>query len=350
MPQKDLFDSRPPRILIVRLSAIGDAIHVMPLLCALRDRFPHASLGWVIEEKAASLLEGHGDLDELITVRKGFLKSPKYVLNLRKRLRRSRFDVTIDTQGLTKSSFVAWLSGARRRIGLSGQWGRELSPWLNNELIEPTCPHVIDRTLELAKPLGVENPRVRFGVTLEDQERQAAAQLVAASGLEQGFSIMNPGAGWPSKLWPPERFAAVARHLGKVWNLPSLVVWAGTGEMAAAEWIVNESDSHALLAPPTSLRQLAALAQSAKLFVGSDTGPLHLAVAMGTPCVGLYGPWPAAQTGPYGPEHIAVEKMAFHGTTRQRRHAPSQYMEAIDAASVCEACDRILSRPASRAA
>lgn len=343
-------DTRSPRILIVRLSAIGDVILTMPMLNALRGRFPQALLAWVVENKAACLLEGHEALDELIVVPKGFLKSPRVVWGLRRRLRAMRFDAAIDTQGLTKSALVGWLSGAKRRIGPKGQWGRELSPWLNNELVLPTAPHLVDRTVELLRSLGIERPGIEFRVPQTDEERRAAAGLVAEAGLEKGFAIINPGAGTASRIWPPQRFAAVARHLGKAWNLPSLVIWAGTAEMALAEWIVGESEGHAQLAPSTSLRQLSALTRLARLFISADTGPMHLAVAVGTPCVGLCGPWPAAQSGPYGPQHVAVQKMVLDGTSRQRRRAPSRYMEAIDVPAVCEACDSVLRREAARAA
>jgi len=342
--------ARSPRILIVRLSAIGDVILTMPLLNALRERFPQALLAWVVENKASCLLEGHEALDELIVVPKGFLKSPRVVWGLLRRLRAMRFDVAIDPQGLTKSALVGWLSGAKRRIGPRGQWGRELSPWLNNELVLPAALHLVDRTLELLRPLGIERPAVEFRVPQSDEERQAAAGLIAAAGLEKGFAIINPGASTPSKIWPPQRFAAVARHVGKAWSWPSLVIWAGTAEMALAEWIVGESEGHAQLAPATSLRQLSALTRLARLFISADTGPMHLAVAVGTPCVGLCGPWPAAQSGPYGPQHLAVQKMVLDGTSRQRRRAPSRYMEAIDVPSVCEACDTVLRRGDARAA
>jgi ADP-heptose:LPS heptosyltransferase len=254
-------------------------------------------------------------------------------------------DVSIDAQGLTKSALVARLSGARQRIGLGGRWGRELSPWLNSQLVYPVHAHVIDRTLELLRPLGIERPAVRFEVPLAETETAAASRWVREAGLEAGLAMINPGAAWPSKLWPLDRFAAVARHLGQTWDLSSVVVWAGPGERAAAKRIVAESLGHARLAPPTTLRELAALARLARVFIGSDTGPLHLAEAVGTPCVGLYGPWPAEETGPYGPPHIAVQKAFFAGTTsHERRVAPPAIMEAIDMESVCAACDVVLSR------
>ncbi len=153
---------------------------------------------------------------------------------------------------------------------------------------------------------------------------------------------MNPGAGWPSKLWPTERYAAVIRHLAQRRQLPSLVTWAGSGERAMAEEVARCAGAAAQVAPATALPELAALCRRARLFVGADTGPLHLAAAVGTPCVGLYGPWPAARHGPYGPQHVALQEMVFEGPTRARRTAPPIYMESISAEMACEACDRVL--------
>jgi ADP-heptose:LPS heptosyltransferase len=142
----------------------------------------------------------------------------------------------------------------------------------------------------------------------------------------------------------------VAAYLGDTHRLPSMVLWAGDEERAMAEQLVADSHGHARLAPATTLTELAALSRRARLFVGSDTGPLHLAAAVGTPCVGLYGPWPAKRHGPYGPQHIALQKMVFEGPTRQRRHASPKYMEAIGVDDVCTACDTILARQSRDAA
>lgn len=341
---KPLMLPENPRILIVRLSAVGDVIHAMPLVVALRERFPKAFLAWVSSPPAATLLQGHEALDELIVVGRRYLRSPREMLALRRRLRALRVDIAIDAQGLTKSAVVAWLSGAPVRIGFGDQWGREISRWFYTEQIHTKTKHTVDRTLELIEPLGIVRPAVRFHVPLNEADRQAADRMLTGLAMDAPFAIINAGAGWRSKLWPPERFGAVARHLGRLWRLPSLVVWAGAEERALAETIVASADGHARLAPSTTLRELAALCEKATLFVSSDTGPLHLAVAVGTPCVGLYGPWPAEENGPYGPGHVVVQKMAIYGPSSQRRRAPRELMEAIDVPSVCETCDTILSR------
>jgi heptosyltransferase I len=332
---------KTPRILIVRLSAIGDAIQTMPVVCALRERFPEAFLAWAVESRAAALLRGHEALDELIELPRGWLKSPGGVWRLRRRLHELQFDTAIDVQSLTKSAVLAWLSGAKRRIGFGNPGGRELSKWFNNRRVDPKATHVVDRYLELLRPLGIESPAVRFQVPQREEDRETAERIARELGIKGGFAIVNPGAGWPSKLWPTDRYAAVATHLDRTWHLPTLVVWAGADERAMAERIA-EAGPMVRLAPPTTLPELASLARRAKLFIGSDTGPLHLAAAAGTPCVGLYGPWPAARHGPYGPQHVALQKMFFEGSARARRTAPAIYMESISAEMVCEACDRIV--------
>ena len=198
-----------PRILIVRLSAIGDALHGLPVLCALREAFPTAFLAWVVEGRTAELLRSHPALDEVIGVRRGWLKSPRAVVDLRRRLRALRFDTTIDLQGLAKSAVAARLSGARRCIGFGGRDGRELSRWLNNTLVVPTATHVIDRNLELLRPLGIERPAVRFDFEISAADLAAAHRMLHDVDLAEPFAVINPGAGWPSKLWPADRFAAL---------------------------------------------------------------------------------------------------------------------------------------------
>jgi heptosyltransferase-1 len=340
------------RILIVRLSAIGDVLHGLPVLNALRDALPRAFLAWVVEGRAAELLQSHKALDELIVVPRRWLKSPREVIRLRRRLRALRFDLTLDLQGLSKSAIAARLSGARRRIGFDGRDGRELSRWLNNERVLPERTNVIDRNLELLAPLGIVDPPVRFDLDDSPSAALAAAKILDAQHLADRFAVINPGAGWPSKLWPAERYAAVARHLGQARALRSLVVWAGPQERAWAEAIVAGSAGCATLAPATNLSELAAIARRAAVFIGSDTGPLHLAAAVGTPCVGLFGPMPAERNGPYGPQHVALQKMHLTGTSRQRRSAGPKSMEAITIEHVSAACDQILSRgnPARRSA
>ncbi len=338
-------DQSQSRILIVRLSAIGDVVHGLPVLHALRDRWPRAFLAWAIEDRAADLLRNHRGLDELIVLKRGWYKSWSKLREVRRRLRQFHFDTTLDLQGLTKSAGIAWLSGARRRIGFGDHDGRELSRWFNTDQVQPRDTHVVDRNLELLRPLGIDNPGVRLELEVSAANSQTAARILESLNLRGGFALINPGAGWPSKLWPPDRFAAVARHLGVSRGMRSLVVWAAEEEHWAQQ-IVAGSGGFASLAPATSLGELAAIAQRATIFISSDTGPLHIAAAVRTPCVGLFGPMPGERNGPYGPEHITVQKMRLSGSSRERRRANSDSMLAIQVENVTAACDVILNRPA----
>lgn len=345
-----------PRILISRLSAIGDVIHTLPVLCALREALPDAFIGWVVEGRNGELLRGHAALDQLITVKRGWLKSWSAVQTLRQQFTGLQFDTAIDVQGLTKSAVVSWLSGAKTRIGYASVDGRELSPWLNNIRVAPTATHVVDRNLELLTPLGIRNPAVRFDLPNFANLPSPSGRCVGGEGgstaitFNSPFAILNPGAGWKSKLWPRDRFAEVARHLGKQHRMRSIVVWAPGEEKVWAEEIVAQSEGHAELAPPTTLTELAAICRQAAIFISSDTGPLHIAAAVGTPCIGLFGPMPAERNGPYGSQHIALQKMTLTGRSRDRRSAGPESMEAITVDDVCQATDTLIARSIKRCA
>lgn len=339
-------NQRPSRILIVRLSAIGDVVQAMPLASALRKRFPDAHIAWAVGKGAAPLLAGHRAVDELIHVSRRWLKSPREIWQLRRRLRAMEFDVVIEAQGLSKSALLARLSGTRRRIGFGNPWGRELSRWLNTECVDTTSfKHVVDRNLALLQPLGIESPAIQFDVPDFPDAEEATQAMLRSCGVAPGaFALLNVGAGWPSRLWPAERFAAVAAELGRRDNLPCLVLWAGNEERRLAEQVIAGSAGNAQLAPPTTLTEMATLARYATLFVSSDTGPLHLAAAIGTPCVGLYGVSPAERHAPRSPQHVILERKVYDGPPHQRRHASAEYMEAIGTELVYAACRQILDR------
>ncbi|MBI1311337.1 lipopolysaccharide heptosyltransferase family protein [bacterium] len=332
-----------PRILITRLSAIGDGILTMPVLCSLRRRFPNAFLSWVAEPGAAQLLRGHECLDELIVVPKGWLKSPSEVLKLRRHLRSLRFDSVVDPQSLTRSAIVGWLSGASQRIGFTHPFGREFSLVLNNCRVPRTISHVVPGNLQLLEPLGIESPEVEFRVPTDELAETRADEFVRQNGLSDGFVVLNTGAGWESKRWPEERYAEVASQLWQRQGLRSVIVWAGPQERAWAESIVAAATSASLLAPDTTMPELASLLRRCSLFVGSDTGPLHLAAAIGIPCVGLYGPTSPSISGPFGSQHLVIQACEDPGRNRMR-HDNSDPMREIMIEPVTDACVEILRR------
>lgn len=339
----------PQRILITRLSAVGDCVQTMPLACALRDLFPQAHIAWVVERAAAPLVETLTEVNRVIVVPKKALHSPRSIWRIRRELRAERFDLALDPQSLVKSAALAWLSGARQRIGFAPPVGREIAPWLNSHRVRSQAVHRIDRYLELLQPLDVTLPPRRFGIQIPSAANQFAAELTAEKPLRDGFAVLNQGAGWDSRLWPVERFAAVAKQLA-AWGVGSLVTWGGRRERAWAEEVVATAGGAATIAPATSLLELAAIVRRAKLFLGADTGPLHLAAALGTPCVGLFGTTRCEETGPQGPGHILLQAAYDDANNRKRPGADNWAMRLITAEMATAACRNILDRPRQRAA
>lgn len=334
--------SSPQRILITRMSAIGDSILTLPVACALRDRFPDAYIAWAIERKSSSVVANHKALNKVILLERGWFGSPWKVWQLRKELRAERFDTVIDCQSVTKSALLGWLSGAPVRIGCKGQYGAELSPWLNNRLVLPEHTHLTDRSLDLLAPLGITKPKIRWDFPLVDVACEEVQKWMQAGTLPQQFAVINPGATWDSKLWEMDRFAAVANYLHRQHGLPTVVVWGGAREKSWAEEIVAGAPHAAQLAPDTTLPQLAALIARGEVFVSSDTGPLHMAVAVGTPSIGLYGSTRPEDCGPYGDPHVGIQKRYHAGSRTERRNADNSAMKLIQVCDVTPHCDRLL--------
>lgn len=336
--------------MICRLSAIGDCIHTLPLLTALRKLYPQSQIAWATQPGPAELLRGHPHLDDIIVIRRAEMRTIAGLRRLRAQLQAFGPDVCLDPQSLTKSALVAWLSGAKYRVGLASPYGREVAPWLNNVLVQAEPSHVVQRYLQLLQGIGGGTQQAEFVVPCASEVDQMARNVLHQTHMPPGhFALVNCGAGWKSKLWPTDRFARLARFLGQRYRLPSLVVWHGSEEHCYSQEVALRSGGHAVAAPPTTLPQLAALCRHARLCIASDTGPLHLAAAVGTPCVGLYGPTQPEICGPYGDGHAVVESR-----DKDRFRAPkspqNQSMRDIDVARVCGACERLLASPARRAA
>ncbi len=335
---------RTPRILITRLSAFGDCILTLPMACALRKRFPNAFVAWAAEPLSLPTIGLHACVDEVIAVPKRWLKSPRAIRQLRCQLRSLGVEIAIDPQSLTKSATLAWLSGAKRRIGFGAPRGRELAPWLNTELVTASVPHIVDASLQLLRPLGIHSPEVSFDVPSDPASLAIAQRFLVNAHLKRGYAVVNAGASWISKLWPAERFGRVARFLGEVHNLPSVVTWAGDDESQRADVIVAKSGGHAIKAPSTSLLELAEYVRHAVLVVSSDTGPLHLAAGTGTPCVGLYGPTRHEMCGPYGEQHVALQAQFPPHHSRTVRRVDEGPMRSISVDVVCRACSDVMAR------
>jgi len=348
------------RVLIVRLRALGDVIHGLPVACALKDRVPGAYVGWLAEERAGEILLDHPAIDQRIVVPSGWTRSPARILRLRRELAAARFDVVLDLQGVRSSVFAALLTGAARRLGFIGMVSHELrklvrdvdrlralsrviSRPLRFEVVTAASEHIVDRYLEILAPLGVAASPVRFGLAESARDRGAAQHLLRDARLaDTAYAILNPG-GPPPRTWPSDRFAALARHLDSAHGLPTLVVQGRTeDEREAAGEIVATAGGRARLLPQLPLAQLAALARRARVFISGDTGPLHLAAAVGTPCIGLIGHELATRFSPYGPGNIVVEGHPAPTCGAHRAGLRVDAMRAIEVAAVCRACDRLL--------
>ena len=328
------------RFLIVRLSALGDVVLTLPVASALREHFPQAKIAWIVEERNAPILAGHPAVDEIITVPKRWYRSWEHIRRIRQTLRGWAFDVALDVQSLSKSAFLAWLSGARFRVGFARPQGRELAPWLATHRVPAQGTHVVDIFLSLLRVLGIQSASAEFKLTQTREEATWAERTLLDLGLNGRFAVINPGAAWPCKRWPFDRFATVAKFLDSTLAVPTLVLWGNQLEKNWAETIVTRAGGACRLAPPTDLRQMAAILRRASLMISADTGPLHLAAALGVPCVGLFGPTDPARVGPYGTGHVVVRAVEYRG--RHPRRAPESLMQAITPEMVCDACTKLL--------
>ena len=318
------------RIVIVKLSSIGDIIHTLPAAALLKRTLPRATLTWVVERRAGAILKDSPAIDELIEFdtrawRKSLLRgSTMSGVRLRlNQLRRSPqsnnggiADIAIDFQGLIKSGLVAYATRATRRIGFeTGELREKASKLLLTEQVETsTFTHVIEKNLALARAAidcvvteparapNLPNYRYEFPIAVSADDERA---VDAAIENRQPFAIINPGGGWPTKLWPAERYAQLADWLASDCGLSSIVTF-GPGEEELARAVASNARSSAVKPLALTLKQFAALTRRAALFVGGDTGPLHLAAASGTPIVGLYGPTSPKRNGPFDPRDITV--------------------------------------------
>lgn len=306
------------RILIVRLSALGDIVHALPVLNALRKAFPAAEIDWLLEENYAATLTLAAGLHRRIIVRAtsnaespdafSFAGVPGYV-RAAAYLRSRRYDAALDLQGLLKSAVWARASGAHRVIGFDRDDLREpLAASLYTETVTPDVSgHVIRKNLSILPALGLDPGPTELSV-----QPMASADMIKAiqtAGGSNGYIVINPGAAWPNKCWPPDRFGAVARALRDRTGLHSLVTW-GPKERDLAESVSQASAGAATPAPPTSISDLAALMRSAALAISGDTGPLHIAAAVGTPIVGLFGPTRPQRNGPWEPRDEVISRSA----------------------------------------
>lgn len=327
----DSAPAAPRRILLIKPSSLGDIIHALPVLAALRDAYPQAHIAWLVSTGFAPLLEGHPLLNEVIPFdRRRFgrmLQNPRAMvefLAFLRGLRRRRFDLVLDLQGLVRSGFLAWASGARRRIGPAD--ARELAWMFYTRRVDAAAPglHAVERNLAVAEALQLRVRSPRFPLGLRPEERAAAdAKLAAASGGRdpRSFIAALPGARWASKLWPTEHWAALLDLLAADGE-PPVVLLGGPDDRTRADAIRSGTRTAPIdLVGRTSLRELLALLARADRVVCQDSGPMHMAAALGRPLAAIFGPTDPVRTGPYAQE-VRVVRRPLDCAPCQRRTCP----------------------------
>jgi heptosyltransferase-1 len=341
------------RFLIVRLGALGDVVHAIPVAAALRRAFPTARIDWLVGAKHREILDLVPIIDRRLVIndRPSEQGGTSLVAAIRE-LRAGHYDVALDLQGLIKSAVLARASGARRVVGFSSRYARErLARLFYTDAFDPgrgglydprETRHVVDINLGVLSVLGVTAGRAEFPI---EQVQSDAARLVSQQTGGR-YALINPGAAWPNKRWPPARLAAVAVDLRARHGLMSVVLW-GPGEEALASAVVAGAGGAAVLSSKTGIADLVALARGAALMVSGDTGPMHIAAAVGTPIVGIYGPTRPARNGPMSPRDITVSRDAVCQCHHLRRcRLDRMCLLDIEVAEVVGAIDRRLSAEA----
>jgi lipopolysaccharide heptosyltransferase I len=355
------------RILIVKLGSIGDIIHTLPSLGAIRGAMPDAHISWVVEQRSAEILRGNPLIDNLIeadtrTIRNGkgfdriFNGAGKQVSELRS----LTFDIALDFQGLLKSGFIARLSGAKLKYGFSKNGLRESAAriFYTATVDVPAGVHVIRKNLALAAgALDVIVPDSHFEFPIAtDVTHVAEADSVIDEAGGGDVAILNPAGGWVTKLWHPEKFGALADRLWQEFGLSSVIVTGPNEDELASAVAANSRSGKLVLAQP-SLKGFYEMAKRARLYIGGDTGPTHIAVAAGAPVVGLFGPTEWWRNGSTNPDDICVERNDIDCRVDCHRRTCSKWIcmdsdvDAVFAAATARLSNNIVASvvpPASR--
>jgi lipopolysaccharide heptosyltransferase I len=328
-------------ILIVRLGALGDVVHAIPAVAALRRVFPDAGIDWLVDARHREIVDLVTVVDRVIPLESPTLAGWTAAVRV---LRGMSYDVAIDLQGLMKSALLARASGAARVVGFSIWHLREKTarPFYS-DAHDAEGGHVIRKNLRLLRAVGVEDDEIRF--PLADRPSPALDLLRQRIPGGRRFALINAGAAWPNKRWPPERFGELAAFLDDACGLTPVVLW-GPAEQPLAEAVIAASSNTAIAAPATSVADLVALTRASALVISGDTGPLHIATAVGAPTVSLFGPTDPNRNGPYADADVAVSRFETCGCHYDRRcHEPAWCLGDVTAAEVCAAVQRRLADP-----
>lgn len=295
------------RILIVKMSSLGDVIHALPTLYAIRKNWPNAHITWAVHEQFSGPLPGKPWLDDVLFIDKKKLKSISYLWTLRRILHERNFDMCLDLQCLAKSAIVSFLSGAKEKYGY---WElREGSNLVNKALVGPNkYGHVIERYLDTVRALGGTVDTIEFPMNESEAAANSCEAKLRAQGMPQGddYVVVAPGARWIVKEWPIPHFTDLCKRLAA--QKQYVVLIGAPSDKEKADEIQNGVDSPYIInmTGQTSLEELIELIRRSKLYISADTGPLHIANALKRPLIGLYGTTSPERTGPYGGDYVHI--------------------------------------------
>jgi heptosyltransferase-1 len=327
-----------PRFLLIRLGSLGDVIHALPAASALRDTFPAARIDWAVEPKWARLLEGNPDISEVISVDR---KSAGGIVRTVGKLRSAKYTCAIDFQALYKSAILADASGAARRVGFKSGYAREgLAVFFYTDRLNPCGPHKVDHNLTLVEHVGARKSYVRFPLSIRPEDEERVASELKAHKLQEYF-VLNPGGGWKSKCWPAERYGNLSRKLTERFGWRGVVSF-GPGEEHLAQQVIKSAADSPPVAISLGLGPLLPLLRRAKFVVSADTGPLHVASALGAPVVGLFGPTDPSRNGPHSSRDIVIRNPRSCETTYRRGKNYASSMLSITVEQVFDGVQRRL--------
>ncbi len=306
---------KPESILIVKLGSIGDVVHTLPVLNVLRSGLPDTRIGWVVERTSAGLLEGHPALDELVVFerdRERPLATIQAFAEVVRRLRRANYEMSLDIHGNIRSGLMSFLSGARCRLGFTGGSSR-IEPlntlFSNRRVPEGSRPHIIERNLSFASALGLNGGEITFRLPVNETSRGKVRNFLASRKIPgRHFIVLHPGSEQPAKRWAPENYSSLIDAMGEDFKDMAMVLTGGKAEHGLLRKILSMSKLSPVIADCLSISELVALLDGASLVIASDTGPLHIASALGRKVIGLYGPTEPGRNGPYGRGSVVVRK------------------------------------------
>jgi heptosyltransferase-1 len=301
------------RFAVVRLGSLGDIVHTFPSVAALRQSFPSARIIWLTHPRWAGLVASSNLATEIWPLDSRDFRSVRQAIA---RLRAFHADAVIDYQGLWKSALPGFLAGVSRRIGFSSDTIREYGvPVLYTDRVKCRCTHIADQNGELSLHLGATHAVGDVIVTVAAGDETVVKRQLQKEGITS-YIVLSPGGGWRSKCWPPERFGGLCQFIGDELGLRCVINY-GPGEEDLLASVLSASGNSQPLGWNGELGQLMALLVNARCVVGGDTGPLHLAVALRTPVVALFGPTDPLRNGPYSPNEIVLRSTKAVTTYRR---------------------------------